>query len=220
MTHSSARVTVPAKPLWKDVLSIETWSCESVAREEDLDMSDMNYEVQKASESLSTETPADVPVIAPQWPALVASEPSPMSQATPVSQPVAARAPSRVVGKTRHPWRVWLLSFPTLGIYPLVWYFKINKELRDYSETIDIQPGMAVVAITLGAILIGIPPLVSFVHTTSRIQKAQKLSGSPKRCSAILAILCLMFGMVYIQSQLNKVWDQYGNPPLGTPLQA
>jgi hypothetical protein len=113
---------------------------------------------------------------------------------------------------------VWLLGLTI--IYPLIWYFKINKEMRDYSETIDVQPGMAVLAITLGVFLIGIPPIVSYVHTSSRIQKAQKLAGSTKRCSALLALLCLCFAPVYIQSQLNKVWDQYGNPPVGTPLKA
>ncbi len=125
---------------------------------------------------------------------------------------------SRQVGKTRNPWGVWLLGL-TL-VYPLIWYFKINKELRDFDPSIDVQPGMAVVAITVGLLLIGIPPLVSFVHTTSRIQRAQKLSGSSKRCSALLAIICSLFGMVYLQSQLNKVWDQYGNPPPGTSIRS
>jgi hypothetical protein len=133
---------------------------------------------------------------------------------------VSATAPSRVVGKTRNPWGVWLLGLTI--IYPLIWYFKINKELRDYDPSIDVQPGLAVLAITLGAlpIVLFIPAILSYVHTSSRIQKAQKLAGSVKRCSALLALLCLGFAPVYIQSQLNKVWDQYGNPPVGTPLQA
>jgi hypothetical protein len=115
---------------------------------------------------------------------------------------------------------VWLLGLTI--IYPLIWYFKINKELRDYDPSIDVQPGLAVLAITLGAlpIVLFIPAILSYVHTSSRIQKAQKLAGSVKRCSALLTLLCLGFAPVYIQSQLNKVWDQYGNPPVGTPLQA
>jgi hypothetical protein len=131
-----------------------------------------------------------------------------------------AAAPSRVVGKTRHPWGVWLLGFTI--IYPLIWYFKINREMRDFDPSIDVQPGLSVVAVTFGALLIGIPPIVSYCHTTSRIQKAQKLSGSRARCSLLLALLCglLSFGPVYVQSQLNKVWDQYGNPASGTPIGA
>jgi hypothetical protein len=123
-----------------------------------------------------------------------------------------------VVGKTRNPWGVWLLGF-TL-VYPLIWYFKINKELRDFDSSIDVQPGVSVLAVTLGAFLIGIPPIVSWAHTTSRIQRAQKLAGSRSRCSMLLSYICFGFGNVYIQSQLNKVWDQFGNPPVGTPIAA
>jgi hypothetical protein len=179
-------------------------------------MSDMN-DAPKASESLSGGTPANVPEF-PQWPAPVASEPPPTPPV--VARSVSATAPSRVVGKTRNPWGVWLLGLTI--IYPLIWYFKINKELRDYDPSIDVQPGLAVLAITLGAlpIVLFIPAILSYVHTSSRIQKAQKLAGSVKRCSALLTLLCLGFAPVYIQSQLNKVWDQYGNPPVGTPLQA
>ena len=53
-----------------------------------------------------------------------------------------------MVGKTRNPWGVWLLGF-TL-VYPLIWYFKINKELRDFDSSIDVQPGVSVLAVTLG----------------------------------------------------------------------
>ncbi len=181
-------------------------------------MSDWNAPSEPAAQPLEPkpQTPelADVPAPAPS-----------IAVVSPAFQPVApgigtgivqAVAPSRVVGKTRNPWGVWLLGLTI--IYPYIWYFKINKELRDFSETIDVQPGMAVVAITLGSVLIGIPPLVSWVHTSGRIQRAQKLAGSTKRCSALISIVTLTFGMVYIQSQLNKVWDQYGNPPLGTPI--
>lgn len=138
----------------------------------------------------------------------------------PPSPAVQARlnAPSRVVGKTRNPWGVWLLGLTV--IYPMIWYFKINKELRDFDPSIDVQPGIAVLAVTLGAFLIGIPPIVSYVHTAGRIQRAQKLAGSQKRCSALVAFVCFGFGVVYVQSQLNKVWDQYGNPTPGTPIGA
>jgi len=131
---------------------------------------------------------------------------------------VPITAPSRVVGKTRNPWGVWLLGLTI--VYPLIWYFKINKELRDFDPSIDVQPGTAVLAVTIGVILIGIPPLVSWAHTTSRIQKAQKLSGSRALCSLLLCYVSSLFGSVYVQSQLNKVWDQYGNPAPGTPIGA
>ena len=147
---------------------------------------------------------------------VVSARTTPVPQAPPVS--VTLNAPSRVVGKTRNPWGVWLLGITI--IYPMIWYFKINKELRDFDPSIDVQPGIAVLAVTLGGLLIGIPPIVSYVHTAGRIQRAQKLAGSKKRCSALVAFVCLSFGVVYVQSQLNKVWDQFGNPAPGTAIAA
>jgi hypothetical protein len=32
----------------------------------------------------------------------------------------------------------------------------------------------------------------------------------------LLLLILGMFNMVYYQSQLNKVWDRYGNPEEGT----
>ena len=34
--------------------------------------------------------------------------------------------------KVRNPWAVALLPIVTLGIYHLVWWYRINRELRDY----------------------------------------------------------------------------------------
>ncbi len=58
--------------------------------------------------------------------------------------------------KVRNPLGVWVLSIVTLGIYYLVWYYKVNKEMRR-TYGIDVDPAMAVVAITIGALII-VPP--------------------------------------------------------------
>jgi hypothetical protein len=129
----------------------------------------------------------------------------------PTVSAVTTGAPSRVVGKTRNPWGVWLLGLTI--VYPFIWYFKINKELRDFSHEIDVQPGLALLAFCTPFV-----NLVSWTHTTSRIQKAQKMSGSRARCSVLLSFVCVGFWTVYVQSQMNKVWDQFGNPPTGTAI--
>jgi len=123
-------------------------------------------------------------------------------------------------GKTRNPWGVWLLSLVTLGIYHLYWYYKVNAELRDYNETILVQPGIALMAILFGGLLCGIPPIVSWVKTGGRIAHAQRIAGRLERCSGLVGFLLqlLGFGVVYYQSQINKVWDSYGNPEPGTVL--
>jgi hypothetical protein len=64
------------------------------------------------------------------------------------------------------------------------------------------------------------PRRVRWCKLTPLSRRSQKLSGSSSRCSALLSILCNVFGVVYVQSQLNKVWDQSGNRPVGTPIAA
>ena len=155
-----------------------------------------------------------------QSPAAAVLQTAPVQQVAQLipTVPVQGGAPARVVGKTRNPWGVGLLGLTI--VYFFIWYFKINKELRDFDHSIDVQPGLSVMAATLGVVLVGIPPIVSWAHTTSRIQKAQELAGSRFRCSMLLSSISFVFGNVYLQSQLNKVWDQFGNPPVGTPIVA
>ena len=146
------------------------------------------------------------------------------SLATPVaaSAPPVAVATGPVVlnkiGKTRNPWGVWLLSLVTLGIYGLWWYYTVNAEIRDYDERIQVQPGVSLCAALFGGFTLGIATLISWARTGSRIANAQRFAGRRERCSAVVGVLLgiIGFGMVYYQSQLNKVWDQYGNPAPGT----
>ena len=44
--------------------------------------------------------------------------------------------------KLRGPWAVFFLALVTLGIYYLVWYYKINRELRDAGGQ-EVSPGIA-----------------------------------------------------------------------------
>jgi len=127
----------------------------------------------------------------------------------------------RRAGKTRNPWGVWLLSFITLGIYGLYWYYKLNEETRDYEQSIKVDPALSLLAILFGWGLCIIPPIVSIINTGSRVQQAQKAAGASERCSGGLGLLLALVGgfhHVYYQSQMNKVWDRYGNPPENTRL--
>jgi hypothetical protein len=128
----------------------------------------------------------------------------------------AAMAADRRAGKTRNPWGVWLLSLITFGIYGLYWYYKVNAEVRDYDGSIEVEPG-----ISLLAQFIPIANLVSMVKTGGRIARAQASANRPERCSGgigFLLIFVLGTWIVYYQSQLNKVWDEYGNPEPGLPV--
>ena len=67
---------------------------------------------------------------------MAASEPQ--RPAAPSATPSAVQ---RRVGKTRNPWGVWLIALITLGVYFFVWYYKVNRELRDYDPDIEVEPG-------------------------------------------------------------------------------
>jgi ABC-type proline/glycine betaine transport system permease subunit len=110
-----------------------------------------------------------------------------------------------VRGKVRGPVAVWLLSCVTFGIYGLVWYYKINRELRDFHASIQVKPGLAVLAM-----FVPIAGWVSIYNTGQRIGQAQQLAGLGSQCSGVLGLVASwFFGLhaIYFQGQLNRVWN-------------
>ncbi len=115
---------------------------------------------------------------------------------------------SAPAGAPSSPVVTWLLTLVTLGIYWLVWYYKVNKQVKAIDPTIEVKPGMAVVAVTLGSLLI-VPPFVSIVKTGSRIAQAQRAAGVTSDCSGVVGLLlAFVLGLtpLYYQSKLNTVW--------------
>lgn len=113
--------------------------------------------------------------------------------------------------KIRNPFLVFLWSIVTLGIYYLVWYYKINRELRDASG-IDVSPGVALIAISIGWLVI-VPPFVSWYRTFQRIAEAQKRGGITSEANPILGFILFVIAVflvpvevVYAQDELNKIW--------------
>ena len=96
----------------------------------------------------------------------------------------------------------------TAGIYCVVWYYKINRELRDFHPAIQVNPALALLAT-----FVPIAGLISLCNTGRRIGQAQQLSGLDRPCSGGLGVLaCFVFGLhaVPYQSQLNRLWAQQG----------
>jgi hypothetical protein len=152
--------------------------------------------------------------------------PAPPRATTPADRPVLI-PPSppgiRLVGKTRNPWGVGLLCIVSLSFYFYWWYYTVNREIRDFDEQSSVQPVVALLSWVGGLFLpvFGwIFALVSWVRTGGRIRQAQLSAGSMSRCSGWLGLVLgvVTFGPVYYQSQLNKVWDMYDNPPSGTEV--
>jgi len=116
--------------------------------------------------------------------------------------------------KVRNPWAVALLPIITLGIYHLVWWYKINKELKGYGEAkgydLGQNPTNSVLALFPGGIIV-IPALVSYWRGTQRVQGASKIAGREPVSGWLSIILYLLLApafWAYLQVSLNNVWEQ------------
>ena len=120
--------------------------------------------------------------------------------------------------KIRHPLAAFGLVFLTLGIYYFVWYYKVNREMRDLGraageeERLGRSPLNSLLAITVGWLIL-VPPFVSFYRTFQRIEAAQEVSGTSERVNVwlgfalyLLGLLFLPVEVIYAQSELNRVW--------------
>lgn len=112
--------------------------------------------------------------------------------------------------KKRHPFGPLGLGIITLGIYTFVWYYKINKELHEYTG--EGNPTTSLMAMLFGWIII-VPPFVSMYKTGERIVAAQGKAGLAERIAPILVLVLAIvpianfFWSFYVQKNLNEVWD-------------
>ncbi|HEX4941361.1 MAG TPA: DUF4234 domain-containing protein [Actinomycetota bacterium] len=116
----------------------------------------------------------------------------------------------------RDPLGVLGLSFITIGIYWLYWYYTINDEIRRYERDESVRPGMALLAVTLGWIVIA-PPFISVYNTSKHIVRMQERAGitqtlSPALNTILLLVIAIAVGL-YSQEHLNKIWDAAGRRP-------
>jgi Zn-dependent protease with chaperone function len=122
--------------------------------------------------------------------------------------------------KVRNPWAVALLPFITLGIYHLVWWYRINRELRDYGEAkgedLGQSPTNSLLALFPGALII-VPALVTYWRGTKRVMAACGLAGKepPNGWIAIILYVILAPALwAYVQVSLNHVWEAEAAPPV------
>jgi uncharacterized protein DUF4234 len=116
--------------------------------------------------------------------------------------------------KVRNPLGTVGLSFITIGVYYLFWWYFINREMRDLGRARNVDLGQnptnSVLALFPGSIVI-VPGLVTLWTTSARIENSQETVGIDRRASGpIIFILLLLIGPVgiwYAQSELNKVWE-------------
>jgi hypothetical protein len=121
--------------------------------------------------------------------------------------------------KIRNPWGAFLLAIVTLGIYYLVWYYKVNRELRDYGRAVgrDLgdSPVTSLLAVTLGWLVI-VPPFVSMFRFFGRVAEAEEAAGLGEQRGVqwlgfglfVLALYFLPLEIPYGQAELNRVWER------------
>lgn len=112
--------------------------------------------------------------------------------------------------KKRDPLGVLGLSLITLGIYFFYWYYKVNDEIRRFEKDETVRPGIALLAITLGWIII-VPPFLSVYNTSKHIVRMEERVGVSQTLSPALNIVLLLVVSIaiglYSQEHVNKVWD-------------
>ena len=107
--------------------------------------------------------------------------------------------------KVRSPWAAALLPIITLGIYHLVWWYRMNKELKEYGEAkgydLGQNPTNSVLALFPGGIII-IPALITYWNGhQARAWAPPALAGQragqrlDRRCSSTCFIAPAMLGL-------------------------
>lgn len=125
--------------------------------------------------------------------------------------------------KIRSPWAAALLPLITLGIYHLVWWYRINRELRDYGKAkgydLGQNPTNSLLALFPGGLIV-VPALISYWRGTKRVMGASRLAGQePLNGWIAILLYCLLApGLwAYIQVSLNELWQAEADPLAGEP---
>ena len=130
---------------------------------------------------------------------------------------------SPATAKARHPLAPLALSFITLGIYGIYWWYTINREMVDLGRAtgdsgLGDNPVLSVLAATIGSLII-VPPFVTLWTTCKRIERAQNKVLGTNNFSPVLAfvlsllIITSFITPILMQSNLNQVWERQTPAP-------
>jgi uncharacterized protein DUF4234 len=132
--------------------------------------------------------------------------------------PAPAFSPPPAYGiqmKRRRPVSAWLLTLATLGIYGLIYWYKIHSELLEYDRRRHISPVFELMSVCLLAWTV-ILPFMSVGSLAQKIRIAQATAGRNQDCSGTRGILlALLFGahVIYYQRKLNEIIAASAAPP-------
>jgi len=122
-------------------------------------------------------------------------------------------AGTAATAKVRNIFAVAILPFVTLGVYLVVWWYKINREMADLGRAKGVgglgdSPTKSTLALFPGVLLI-VPAIWTTVTTFQRIQATQRATGQTPINGWLGLVLYLVFSPAfysYMQSGLNSAW--------------
>lgn len=166
-----------------------------------------------APEPPAVSAAADPPPPAATAPPARPAPPAPPAPipATPPYGPLTLGAGSQV--RLRNPVIVVVLVFVTLGIYQIVWWYLVNREMADHGRAygrteLGDDPAKSTLALFPGAIIV-VPAVWTTVTTFQRIQAAQRLHRQLPINGWLALVLFLVFSPAaigYLQTGLNSAW--------------
>lgn len=123
--------------------------------------------------------------------------------------------------KVRSPWAVALLPIVTLGIYHLVWWYRIHQEMKAFGESrgydLGRNPLNSLLALFPGGLIV-VPALISYWRGTVRVQGTEALADREPLNGWLVLVLFLILPpgfSAYLQVALNRVWEQELEPMPG-----
>jgi hypothetical protein len=121
--------------------------------------------------------------------------------------------------RVRRPLATVGLTLITLGVYGVVWYRRVNAELRDYGRAYRddrlaaSKPARSVLALVPGVLLL-VPPIVSLVGFVGRVRRAERYGQSELASGWLVAVFTVSIVFIpaipgYVQATLNELWRRY-----------
>lgn len=116
----------------------------------------------------------------------------------------------RRLGEYREPWLVLLLHVVTCSIYYWWWIYAASKEMREFDDVPDTDPGTEVL---LSIITCGIYTIYWDFKTAKKIARLQSRVGLPQSDNSILYVILNLLGLGLIpsmieQKDLNDIWHR------------
>src|SRR5215203_871281 len=102
--------------------------------------------------------------------------------------------------KIRHPVAVPILSFITIGIYYVYWWYQVNREMVDLGRARNVtglgdNPTLSLLAVFPGVLVI-VPPYFTLYNGVKRFQRAQQATLGDSTLSGWIVLALIVGGFI------------------------